>query len=57
MPYLAEKLGLPFIDLRLVDATPTFYEFDLTNSRQTLGYAPQIDIQRMIDVAWQQRKG
>jgi len=57
VPYLAEKLGLPFIDLRLVDATPTFYEFDLSNSRAALGYAPQIDIQRMIDVALQQRKG
>ncbi len=51
VPYLAEKLGLPYIDLRLVDATPTFYEFDLTASRTALGYAPQYDIHSMIDVA------
>lgn len=51
VPYLAEKLGLPFIDLRLADATPTFYEFDLSASRERLGYAPQFDIKRMIDAA------
>lgn len=51
VPYLAEKLGLPYIDLRLADATPTFYEFDLSAGRSTLGYAPQFDIKRMIDAA------
>ena len=51
VPYLAEKLELPFVDLRLVDETPTFYEFDLSASRHKLGYAPQYDIKRMIDAA------
>jgi len=51
VPYLAEKLGLPFIDVRLAEATPTFYEFDLSAGRNTLGYAPQFDITRMIDAA------
>jgi len=51
VPYLAEKLDLPTIDLRLADATPTFYEFDISASRETLGYAPQYDIKRMIDAA------
>lgn len=51
VPYLAEKLGLPFLDLRLADAIPTHYEFDLSHSRATLGYAPQMDIRRMIDEA------
>lgn len=51
VPYLAEKLGLPFIDVRLTDATPTFYEFDLSASRNALGYAPRFDIKRMIDAA------
>ncbi len=51
VPYLAEKLGLPFIDVRLAEATPTFYEFDLSAGRNTLGYAPQYDIKRMIDAA------
>jgi len=51
VPYLAEKLNLPTLDLRLADATPTFYEFDLSASRTVLGYAPQYDIKRMIDAA------
>ena len=50
VPYLAEKLGLPVLDLRLADAVPTYYEFDLSASR-VLGYAPQYDIKRMIDAA------
>lgn len=51
VPYLAEALELPVLDLRLVDAIPTYYEFDLSHSRDTLGYAPQMDIRRMIDAA------
>ena len=57
VPYLADKLGLPFIDLRLADAVPTFYEFDLSASRNALGYAPRYAIQQMIDVAYRQRHG
>ncbi len=51
VPYLAAKLGLPLIDLRLLEATPTFYEFDLSASRNALGYAPQYGIRQMIDAA------
>lgn len=57
VPYLAEKLGLPYIDLCLPDATPTFYEFDLSASRERLGYAPQYDVKRMIDDALRRRYG
>ncbi|HRJ44011.1 MAG TPA: NAD(P)-dependent oxidoreductase [Caldilineaceae bacterium] len=57
VPYLAGKLNLPYIDVRLVDATPTFYEFDLAASREKLGYAPQYHIQRMIDAALYQSQG
>jgi len=56
VPYLAANLDLPYIDVRLADATPTFYEFDLSASRKALDYTPQYDIRRMIDVALRQRK-
>lgn len=51
IPYLAEKLGVPYVDVELTDYTPTFYEFDLTKACQHFGYAPQWDIFRMIDDA------
>lgn len=55
IPYLAEKLNAPYIDLELPDNTPTFYEFDLTKGRQIFGYQPQWDIFRMIDDALELR--
>jgi len=51
VPYLADKLGLPYIDLALADATPTYYEFDLSAARSALNYAPRIGIKEMIDAA------
>lgn len=51
IPYLAQKLGRPFLDLRLVEQIPTYYEFDLTRSRELLDFAPGYSIQRMIDTA------
>ncbi len=53
MPYLAEKLGLPLIDAKLVGQMPTNYEFDLRKARQILGFEAQYDIFRMIDEAVQ----
>ncbi|MEZ4677594.1 MAG: NAD(P)-dependent oxidoreductase [Caldilineaceae bacterium] len=57
IPYLAEKLGVPFIDLRLPDNTPTFYEFDITKGRRLFEYQPQWDIFHMIDDAIATRDG
>ena len=57
IPYLAQKLDAPYIELRLSGNTPTFYEFDLTKGRQRFGYAPQWDIFRMIDDAAAMRDG
>lgn len=51
IPYLAEKLGVPYVDVTLADHIPTFYEFDITKGQHTFGYAPQWDIFRMIDDA------
>lgn len=49
IPYLAEKLDLPWVEVNLAGHTPTFYEFDLSKGRELLGYAPRYDIFRMID--------
>ena len=57
IPYLAKKLGVPYIDLQLAGSTPTFYEFDISKGRQRFGYTPQWDIFRMIDDAVATRAG
>ena len=57
IPYLAEKLHLDYADIRLHGQNPTNYEFDLSKCRHLLGYAPQYDIQRMIDSALAFRRG
>jgi nucleoside-diphosphate-sugar epimerase len=51
IPYLATRLDRPYVDVRLVGQTPTYYEYDLTKSRTLLGFAPQHDIYSMIDDA------
>jgi UDP-glucose 4-epimerase len=50
IPYLAERLDLPYIDARS-NGVPTYYEFDLSKGRELLGFTPQYDIRRMIDDA------
>ncbi len=57
IPYLADKLGVPYVDVNLGGSTPTFYEFDITKGRQQFGYAPKWDIFRMIDDAAATRAG
>lgn len=49
VPYLAERLSLPYVDLRLPGATTTFYEFDLSKGAALIGYQPTVDIRTMID--------
>lgn len=49
-PYLAERLGLPYVDARST-GTPTYYEYGLTKLRQLLDFHPQYGIARMIDDA------
>lgn len=57
IPYLAEKLGMEYVDLRLADHIPTFYEFDLAKAERVFGYRPQFDIYKMIDSAIACREG
>ncbi len=57
VPYLAEKLDLPWVDVRLAGHVPTNYEFDISKGRELLGYAPSYDIFRMIDEGMALRSG
>lgn len=57
IPYLAERLGMDYVDVRLVGQTPTFYEFDLSKSKRLFGHRPQFDIFKMIDSAIALRQG
>jgi UDP-glucose 4-epimerase len=57
IPYLAEKLNLPWGDVKLAGHVPTYYEFDLSKGRKLLGYAPTYDIFRMIDEGIALRSG
>lgn len=57
VPYLAEKLGVDYVDVQLADNTPTYYEFDLTKGARLIDYQPQFDIFKMIDSAVEFRQG
>ncbi len=56
VPFLSERLGLPYVETRL-KGDPTFYEFDLSKARRLLGFKPRYDIRRMIDDALACRRG
>ena len=51
IPYLAQTLGMEYVDLCLLAQNPTFYQFDLSKSRERIGYQPQCDIFNTIDFA------
>lgn len=57
IPYMADKLGLDYVDVRLDGQVPTFYEFDLDKSVRLFGYHPRYDIREMIDSAIRVRQG
>jgi nucleoside-diphosphate-sugar epimerase len=57
VPYMADRLGLDYVDANLIGHLPTFYEFDLTKSKRLLNYRPRFDIFRMIDSAVAFREG
>ncbi len=56
IPYLSERLDISFVEA-VPDGPPTFYEFDLSKSRQLIGFRPEYDIFRMIDDALAFRAG
>lgn len=51
VPRLSAELGVPMIEVRLSGYPPTYYEFDLSKSRERIGFAPTYDIARMVDEA------
>ena len=57
VPYLAEKLSVDYVDVRLAENTPTYYEFSLVKGARLIGYQPQFDIFKMIDSAIEFRQG
>lgn len=56
VPYLSERLGIPYIEAAC-QGIPTFYEFDLSKARDLLEFQPRYDISRMIDDALAFRSG
>ena len=56
VPYLSERLGVPYIEA-ILQGDPTFYEFDLSKARRLLGFKPRYNIRRMIDDALAYRRG
>ena len=57
IPYLAEKLALPLVEVNLAGHAPTFYEFDVSKARDLLGSVSTYDIFRMIDEGIALRSG
>lgn len=57
IPYLAAKLGVGYVDVKLADHVTTFYEFDMSKGERLFGYQPRYDIFAMIDDALAFRAG
>lgn len=57
IPYLAEKLDLPYVDVRLTGYVPTHYAFDMSKGARLIDYQPSYDIFRMIDEGLALRRG
>ena len=56
IPYLSEKLEIPYIDV-VSEGTPTHYQFDLSKARILIGFEPAYDPLRMIDDALRFHQG
>ena len=50
VPYLSEKLGVPYVEARL-PGIPTFYAHDDSQTKRLLKYKPKYDVYAMIDEA------
>lgn len=57
VPYLADKLGLPYSRVNLTGMNPTFYEYDLGAAKRDFGYDPQIGFRDTVDEAIRYRDG
>jgi len=56
VPYMAEKLGREYIDVK-VPGPGMYYEYDLSKARQVLGYNPVHDEKSMVDIALSVQRG
>jgi nucleoside-diphosphate-sugar epimerase len=57
VPYLGEKLGLPYAAVNLAGTPPTYYEFDLSKLQRLGGYQPRYGWRQMIDEGVASRQG
>ena len=55
VPYLAERFGLDYADARRPDWN--YFELDLTNIKQKLGFEPKHDLASILDAAEAMRRG
>ena len=56
VPYMAEKLGREYIDVK-VPGNGMYYEYDLSKAREVIGYDPIHDEKSSIDIALAVRNG
>ena len=55
VPYLAERFGLEYADARRPDWN--YFELDLTNIKEKLGFEPKHDLASILDAAEAMRRG
>jgi len=55
MPYLAERYGMDFVDVKLPHST--YFEFDLSKIKMLLGYEPRHDLASILDAAEAMHRG
>lgn len=55
VPYLAERFGLDFVEVRRPDWN--FFELDLTNIKEKLGFVPEHDLASILNAAEAMRRG
>jgi len=56
VPYLAEKTGKPYVDVRL-PGPAMFYEYSLATAKRVLGFEPEHDYRSMIEIALASQRG
>ena len=57
VPHLSTHLDIPYVEGRVTDGPPCFYEHDLTRAHTLLDWQPRYDIITMIDDAVAFRRG
>lgn len=57
IPHLAQQLDLPYCRINLGGTSPTFYEYDLSASKNDFGYNPQVGFEEAVREAIAYRDG